>query len=167
MPDTFLAGQKLTAAALQSILDGRGIVARSTFSATGSATSGTTESMDDAAGATVSWTADGVTTYAVFVIGRGLQGGTAGGRYSATLRDGGSGAPTAASTVYGSHNITKVITSTASDGVESYYLSATDVPSAGTHTVGISYKKLSAASATATPTGSAEIYVVALGVLPS
>lgn len=117
-------------------------------------TSGTTE-LKDSAVADLTFTAISGHRYEVVLAGRGLKAGTAGDRFSIHFRDGGGSSPGTGSTLWG-HDITKVVP--AATVVDSFHLSATDTPTAGTHTLGVFIQRVSG-TGTISMSGSGEFYV--------
>lgn len=141
-----------------------GIVAAPvTSTSNGTPTSGTTEVRDAVLGNftfTVA-AAQASTRYRVVLAGRGLSGSVVGDRYGINFRDGGASTPTASSTLIGA-NATVYVNATGSNGVESNTQTATWVPGAGVHTVGVFTVRLNG-TGVATPVGACEFYVEALG----
>jgi hypothetical protein len=152
----FSAGNRLTAAELNALPQ---VVAYQPTSSAGSATSGTTDTIDSILG-TVSVVADGATRYRIEMINAMGSSSVANDHYQLRIRDGGAATPTTASTEIARTDWKPVATGGA--GQEGINLSNIVVLSAGTHTFGF-FAQRDLGTGVFTPTGDRRLTVSTAG----
>jgi hypothetical protein len=127
----FAAGNKLLASELNALPR---VIDRVSNSASGTITSGTTDTMDIVLG-TVSCVADGSTYYRIELLNLQASSSVANDHYVITIKDGGASTPTTLST-----EIARTLwrdQASGGPGQEGFYVGNTVLLSAGTHTFGM------------------------------